>query len=127
MAEGVAIPQGIYDLKKKRGYLPLGTSHDTSELGLDCLRSWWQTQGQWDYPEAKSVLVLCDGGGSNACRPYLFKEELEKLVQEAGLEVRVAHYPSYASKYNPIEHRLFAQVTRVCRGSSSPASRWSRN
>ena len=116
LAEGIAIPHGIYDLKKNQGYITLGTSHDTSEFAGDCLRNWWQRQGQADYPEAKSLLVLCDGGGSNACRTYLFKEALAKFAQETGLEVRVAHYPSYTSKYNPIEHRLFPHVTRACQG-----------
>lgn len=69
-----------------------------------------------EYPQATSVLILCAGGGSNASRTYLFKAELEKFAQETGLEVRVAHYPPYTSKYNPIEHRLFPPLTRVCQG-----------
>ena len=67
-------------------------------------------------PEAKKLLVLCDGGGSNSASQYVFKEDLQKLANRLGMEIRVAHYPPYCSKYNPIEHRLFPHVTRACRG-----------
>lgn len=116
LAEGVAIPHGIYDLQKNQGSVTIGTSHDTSEFAGDSLRGWWHSQGAANYPQATSLLILCDGGGSNASRTYLFKAELEKFAQETGLEVRVAHYPPYTSKYNPIEHRLFPHLTRVCQG-----------
>jgi hypothetical protein len=94
----------------------LGTSHDTSEFACDSLRQWWQTDGQALYTDADALLLLCDGGGSNSARTYLFKADLEKLVQEIGIEIRVAHYPPYTSKYNPIEHRLFPHLTRACQG-----------
>jgi len=116
LAEGVAIPHGIYDVKQNQGHVTLGTSHDTSEFAGDSLRQWWHSQGTADYPQATSVLILCDGGGSNASRSYLFKAEMEKFAQETGLEIRVAHYPPYTSKYNPIEHRMFPHLTRVCQG-----------
>jgi hypothetical protein len=116
LAQGVIIPHGIYDLKKNQGYINLGTSHDTSEFACDSLRQWWHAQGQADYPHASSLLLLCDGGGSNGARTYLFKAELERFAQETGLEVRVAHYPAYTSKYNPIEHRLFPHLQRACQG-----------
>jgi hypothetical protein len=115
-AEGIIIPHGIYDLQRNTGYLNLGTSKDTSEFACDSLRHWWYNQGQYDYPHATSILLLCDAGGSNHCRHYLFKADLQKLVDEIGIEIRVAHYPPYASKYNPIEHRLFPHVTRACQG-----------
>lgn len=116
LAQGVIIPHGIYDLKKNHGYINLGTSHDTSEFACDSLRQWWHAQGQADYPHASSLLLLCDGGGSNGARTNLFKAELERFAQETGLEVRVAHYPAYTSKYNPIEHRLFPHLQRACQG-----------
>lgn len=116
LAEGVVIPHGIYDLRQNHGYVTLGTSHDTSEFACDCLRQWWQTYGQPHYPTADSLLLLCDGGGSNSARTYLFKADLIQLVHELGLEIRVAHYPPYTSKYNPIEHRLFPHLTRACQG-----------
>ncbi len=116
LAQGVVIPYGIYDVKRNHGSVCLGNSHDTSEFAIDSVLHWWQAQGCKDYPQATSILILCDGGGSNASRSYVFKAELERLAQESGLEVRVAHYPPYTSKYNPIEHRLFPHLTRVCQG-----------
>ena len=115
-AEGVVIPHGLYDLRLNRGYLHLGTSHDTSAFACDCVADWWHRFGQVDYPQAQSLLVLCDGGGSNSASTYLFKADLQEFVNQSGLEVRVAHYPPYTSKYNPIEHRLFCHVTRACQG-----------
>jgi Rhodopirellula transposase DDE domain len=116
LADGVVIPYGLYDLQRNYGYVALGTSHDTSEFACDCLRQWWWHYGHRTYPDATSLLLLCDGGGSNSSRTYLFKAELEKVAQEIGVEIRVAHYPPYTSKYNPIEHRLFPHLTRACQG-----------
>lgn len=116
LAQGVVIPHGIYDLQRNQGYVTLGTSHDTSAFACDSLRQWWQTDGHALYTDADALLLLCDGGGSNSARTYLFKADLEKLVQEIGMEIRVAHYPPYTSKYNPIEHRLFPHLTRACQG-----------
>lgn len=115
-AEGVIIPHGIYDLKRNTGYINLGTSKDTSQFACDSLRNWWYHQGKDDYPHATSILIQCDGGGSNSSRHYIFKEDLQKLVDEIGVEIRIAHYPPYCSKYNPIEHRMFPHVTRACQG-----------
>ena len=116
LAEGVVIPHGIYDLQRNHGYVNLGTSHDTSEFACDSLRQWWQVYGRLASPAATSLLILCDGGGSNSARTSLFKADLEKLVQDTGLEMRIAHYPPYTSQYNPIEHRLFPPLTRACQG-----------
>jgi len=113
---GVVIPHGVYDVGRNRGYLHLNTSHDTSELACDSIAAWWEEHGRADYPGARKILVLCDGGGSNSATRYIFKEELQKLADRLGVEIRVAHYPPYCSKYNPIEHRLFPHVTRACRG-----------
>ena len=115
-AQGVIIPHGLYDLKQNVGYINLGTSKETSEFACDCLRNWWYHQGQYDYPNATSILLLCDGGGSNSSRHYIFKQDLQKLVDEIGIDIRIAHYPPYTSKYNPIEHRLFPHITRACQG-----------
>src|SRR3712207_4256474 len=116
VAAAVVLPHGVYDLKRNHGFVTLGTSHDTSEFACDSLRWWWHNHGRHDYPQASSWLLLCDGGGSNRSNTYLFKAELAKLVQETGMEIRVAHYPPYTSKYNPIEHRLFPHLTRACQG-----------
>lgn len=116
LAQGVAIPHGLYDLSDNVGYIQIGTSHDTSEFACDSIRYWWNTYGQQRYPLADSILLLCDGGGSNSSRYYIFKQDLQALVNELGIEIRIAHYPPYTSKYNPIEHRLFPHVSRVCEG-----------
>ncbi len=116
LAVGTAIPHGLYDLKLNLGYIQIGTSHDTSQFACDSLRYWWQNYGVVNYPDANSILLLCDGGGSNSSRAYLFKQDLQALVDELGIEIRIAHYPPYTSKYNPIEHRLFPHLTRVCQG-----------
>jgi hypothetical protein len=115
-ADGVVIPHGLYDMKLNRGYLHLGGSHDTSEFACDALEDWWRRFGRELYPQATSLGLLCDGGGSNSSRTYLFKADLQTLVNRLQLPVRVAHYPPYTSKYNPIEHRLFPHVTRACQG-----------
>ena len=115
-ASGVVIPHGIYDVGRNQGHINLGTSHETSQFACESFAHWWQQYGCHLYPNAKRVLLLCDGGGSNSANRYLFKEELEKLADLLKLEIRVAHYPPYCSKHNPIEHRLFPHVTRACQG-----------
>lgn len=116
LAQGVAIPHGLYDLSDNVGYIQIGTSHDTSEFACDSIRYWWNHYGKERYPLATSILLVCDGGGSNSSRYYIFKQDLQALVNELGIEIRIAHYPPYTSKYNPIEHRLFPHVSRVCQG-----------
>lgn len=115
-ATGVVIPHGIYDLARNRGHINIGLSHDTSQFACDSLRWYWNRIGQRCYPEATTILLLCDCGGSNAANQYLFKHDLQALVDDLGLEIRVAHYPSYCSKYNPIERRFFPHVGRACQG-----------
>jgi hypothetical protein len=115
-AEGVVIPYGLYDLKRNFGYVNLGTSYDTSEFACDSVAWWWEQYGRQLYPDARSVCLLCDGGGSNSANKYLFKEDLQGLSDRLGLEIRVTHYPPYCSKYNPIERRMFCHVTRACQG-----------
>jgi hypothetical protein len=115
-AEGVIIPHSFYDIRLNVGYIQLGTSHDTSEFACDSFRHWWYHYGRLHYPEATSILVLCDGGGSNSSRHHIFKYDLQILAEEIGVAIRIAHYPPYCSKYNPIEHRLFPHLTRACQG-----------
>jgi hypothetical protein len=115
-ATGVIIPHGIYDLARQRGHLNIGLSHDTSLFACDSFRWYWNRIGQQCYREATSILWLCDGGGSNSATQYLFKRDLQQLVNDIGVEIRIAHYPSYCSKYNPIEHRFFPHVGRACQG-----------
>jgi DDE family transposase len=116
VASRVVIPHGLDDVKHNKGHVNLGTSHDTGEFACDRIERWWDGQGRALYPRATSILLLCDGGGSNSASQYLFKEDLQRLVDRLGIEIRVAHYPPYCSKYNPIEHRLFPHLTRACQG-----------
>lgn len=115
-AEGVIIPHGIYDRVRNRGHLNLGLSHDTTQFACDSLQWYWNRIGQRAYPEAQSILLLFDCGGSNSAAKYIFKHDLQAVVNAIGIEIRVAHYPSYCSKYNPIERRFFPHVTRACTG-----------
>ena len=116
LSTGVAIPHGIFDLKQNKAHINIGTSHETSEFACDSLKKWWNEIGKLDYPNATSILMLMDGGGSNSSRRYVFKEGLQKLANKIGLEIRIAHYPPYTSKWNPIEHRVFPHVTRAMQG-----------
>lgn len=115
-AHGVIYPHGLYDVKRNAGHLNLGLSHDTSRFACESLGYWWQTHGHPCYPNARRMLLLCDGGGSNASHRYVFKYHVERLANRIGLEIRVTHYPPNCSKYNPIEHRFFPHVTRACQG-----------
>ena len=113
---GKVIPHGLYDVGRNEGFVHLNTSHDTSELACDSIAAWWDRHGRTRHPGAKKLLLWCDGGGSNSATQYLFKEDLQRLARQLGLEIRVAHDPPYCSKYNPIEHRMFPHVSRACRG-----------
>jgi hypothetical protein len=115
-ADGVIIPHGIYDLTRNRGHINVGLSHDTSLFACDSFRKYWHSIGQRCYPDATSILWLCDCGGSNSATQNLFKQDLQNLVNDLGIEIRVAHFPSYCSKYNPIERRFFPHVGRACQG-----------
>ena len=114
--QGKLIPHGVYDLTNQHAQINLNTSHDTGELCCDSIALWWEQHGREAYPQAQRLLILCDGGGSNSATQYLFKEDLQRLANRLGLELRVAHYPPYCSKHNPIEHRVFPHVTRACQG-----------
>ena len=116
LSTGVAIPHGIFDLKNNTAHINIGTSHETSEFACDSLKKWWIEVGKLEYPNATSILMLMDGGGSNSSRRYVFKEGIQNLANEIGIEIRIAHYPPYTSKWNPIEHRLFPHVTRSIQG-----------
>jgi hypothetical protein len=111
-ASAVAVPYGLYDLRHDRGSVYVGLSADTSEFAVDALDWWWQEQGRSLYAGAKELLLLCDTGGSNSCSRRLWKQQLQvKLADRWGLEVTVDHYPAGASKWNPVEHRLFSYIS----------------
>jgi hypothetical protein len=111
-ALGKAVPYGVYDLTYNRGYVYVGNSADTPQFAVDMIVRWWTTEGQKQYPQADKLLILADAGGSNGCRPRLWKQQLqEQLADRLGLEVTVCHYPTGTSKWNPIEHRLFGPIS----------------
>lgn len=116
LATGVIIPPGIDDLARNQGWIHVGLSRDTTAFACDSLRMFWHGDGQRLYPNASAILLLCDGGGSNSCHKHLFKEDLQGVVNDIAVPIRVAHYPAYCSKFNPIERRLFSHVTRACQG-----------
>ena len=111
-AKGVAIPYGIYDLVRNKGYVCVGTSRDTSEFAVDSIRTWWQKVGSHYYPDADRLLVLADSGGSNGYRVRLWKQQLQTtFCDRFGIQVKVCHYPPGSSKWNPIEHRMFSFIS----------------
>ena len=111
-ALGKAVPYGVYDLLHNQGTVYVGRSADTSEFAVEAIAMWWQTEGQPAFPAADKILIVCDAGGSNGYRPRLWKQQLqEHLADRLGLEVTVCHYPTGASKWNPIEHRLFGPIS----------------
>lgn len=110
---GKLVPYGIYDLQNNEGYFYCGTSFETSEFAVDCICRWWEEYGQHVYPDQHKLLILCDSGGSNGYNRRAWKWELQiKLADRFGLVVYVCHYPSGASKYNPIERRLFSFISK---------------
>ena len=104
---------GVYDLQANRGTLFVGTSYDTPEFAVDCIENWWRTEGQLRYPDADSIAILADGGGSNGSRNRRQRLQVSgKISKGHGLTVTVAHYPTGTSKWNPIEHRLFSELSK---------------
>ena len=116
-AQGIVIPHGIYDCSDNKGYITLGTSKDTSEFVCDNILYYWQNSLQWLYPNTESMLILCDGGGSNSCLHNIVKHDLLKLSKILDMNILVAHYPAYCSKWNPIEHKLFSYLHKSWEGS----------
>lgn len=117
LSEGKVIPHGIFDLQLNQGYISIGNSHETASFIGDNLLWWWDNYGIHNYPDAKSVLILCDAGGGNSYRHHAFKKQLLELAQLTGIDFIVCHYPPYASKWNPIEHRLFAHMHQAMQGA----------
>lgn len=115
-ALGKAIPYGVYDVGLNTGWVSVGVDHETSTFAVETLRRWWGTVGRPAYPNADRLLICADGGGSNSSRARLWKLELAKFAAESGLEISVSHLPPGTSKWNKIEHRLFAYITMNWRG-----------
>lgn len=111
-ASGVALLYGIFEPTRNKGTMVVGTSHDTSAFAVDAIGLWLETYGGSAYPNMTELLITCDGGGSNGYRTRLWKLALyERLYREHGIKVTVCHYPTGASKYNPIERRLFSFIS----------------
>jgi transposase len=113
---GRAAPYGVYDIAGNTGWVSVGISHDTACFAVNTIRRWWKTMGCIRYPNAKSLLITADGGGSNGSRVRLWKYELQKLADELGLSITVCHLPPGTSKWNKIEHRLFSFISQNWRG-----------
>ena len=116
LADGKAIPYGVYDLADNTSWVSVGMTHDTSAFAVATIRKWWERMGRDKYPDARRILITADCGGSNGNRPWLWKHELAAFAAETGLEITVCHYPPGTSKWNKIEHRLFSQITVNWRG-----------
>jgi len=113
---GKAIPYGIYDVGRNAGWVNVGQDHDTAQFAIESLRRWWQSVGRPAYPQADRLLICADGGGSNGVRVRLWKVTLQALADETGLLITVCHLPPGTSKWNKIEHRLFAHISMNWRG-----------
>jgi hypothetical protein len=113
---GRAVPYGVYDIAGDAGWVSVGVDHDTAAFAVNAIRRWWKLMGRARYPNAKSLLITADGGGSNGSRVRLWKIELQKLADELGVSITVCHLPPGTSKWNKIEHRLFSFITGNWRG-----------
>ena len=113
---GKVVPYGVYDLTRNTGWVSVGIDHDTADFAVETLRRWWTARGRHDYPDATSLLVTADAGGSNSYRTRAWKMRLGEFARESGLDIVVCHFPPGTSKWNKIEHRLFAHITMNWRG-----------
>jgi hypothetical protein len=112
-AVGIVVPYGIFDTGANCGHVVVGTSHDTPAFAVDCLVDWWLRHGRSRYPDADHILLLADNGGSNSSRCRAWKARLQRsFCDRFGIAVTLAHYPPGASKWNPIEHRLFSEISK---------------
>ena len=113
LAEGTAVPYGIYDLLANRASVFVSTSYNTAEFAVDSIGKWWRNEGHRRYPHAKHIAILADSGGNNGATSRAWKYDLQHMLCDRhGLSVTVAHYPPGASKWNPIEHRLFSEISK---------------
>lgn len=112
-AVGKAVPYGIYDTQKNTGTVFVSRSADTPAFAVECIERWWTNYGKVQYPDSKELLILADAGGSNSYRSRVWKYRLQKqLCDKHGISLRVSHYPPGSSKWNPIEHRLFSEISK---------------
>jgi hypothetical protein len=110
-AAGVAIPYGIYDVTRGDGFVVVGTSHNTPDFAGHAIQTWWRHCGRKAHPDARELLILADSGSSNGARVTAWKDNVQAVANATGLKITVAHYPTGASKWNPVEHRLFGPIS----------------
>jgi hypothetical protein len=115
-ALGKAIPYGVFDMTRNKGWVSVGTDHDTAEFAVQTIRNWWRHLGRRAYPRAHELLVTADSGGSNGSRNRLWKVTLQRFADETGLRISICHCPPGTSKWNKIEHQMFCHITRNWRG-----------
>jgi len=108
---GKAVPYGVYDIARDEGYVSVGVSGDTAQFSVASIRAWWKHLGKKRYPDARTLTITADAGGSNSYRTRLWKTELQRLADQTGLQIRVLHYPPGTSKWNKVEHRLFSYIS----------------
>jgi hypothetical protein len=111
-----AHPYGIYELTRNRGFVNVGTDHDTATFAVASIRAWWRAEGRRAYPQVRRLLITADAGGSNGARLRLWKWELQRLADALRLPISVCHFPPGTSKWNKVEHRLFAFISMNWRG-----------
>lgn len=109
---GKASPYGVYDIQNNRGWVNVGTSSDTAAFAVSTIRDWWEQEGSILYPSSNRLYINADGGGSNGSRNLLWKAELQQFSNDSGLSIHVSHFPTGTSKWNKIEHRLFAYISK---------------
>lgn len=110
------VPHGVFDIKRNEALINIGLKNETAVFVCDSIKKWWNTVGKKYYSKAKKILIFCDAGGANSYRHHCFKIALQNLANSINLPLRICHYPPYASKWNPIEHKVFPHVSRSIEG-----------
>jgi len=113
---GKAIPYGTYDVSRDEAVVNVGITHETAEFAVESIRRWWWLLGRKAYPQARTLLICADAGGSNGTRLRAWKVHLQRLADRLGMAVTVCHYPPGTSKWNKVEHRLFSFISMNWRG-----------
>ena len=116
IADGKAIPYGIYDIAEDTGFVSVGIDRDTAQFSVAAITAWWEQLGRQRYRDATSLLITADCGGSNSNRTRRWKTELQRLADHTGLDLSVCHFPPGTSKWNKVEHRLFSFISKNWRG-----------
>jgi hypothetical protein len=110
-AVGKAIPYGVYDVASNAGFVSVGVDHDTPVFAVTSIEAWWKQVGQQRYPKARELFITADAGGSNSYRSHVWKDQLQRLADKLALAIHLSHFPPGTSKWNKVEHRLFAPAS----------------